>query len=64
MFESYLQAIIALPIALFVAHLLLPLFIHYLNCDLRFDLISNIPFMIGVIGLVILTASFRDFLHQ
>ena len=57
MFESYLQAIIALPIALFVADLLLPLFIHYLNCDLRFDLISNIPFMIGVIGLVILTAT-------
>jgi putative ABC transport system permease protein len=57
MFESYLQAIIALPIALFVAHLLLPLFNSYLNCNLRFDLISNIPFMIGVIGLVILTAT-------
>ena len=57
MFESYLQAIIALPIALFVAHLLLPIFNSYLNCNLKFDLISNIPFMMGVIGLLILTAT-------
>jgi len=57
MFESYLQAIIALPIAIFVAYLLLPLFNRYLNCNLRFDLISNIPFMIGVTGLVILTTT-------
>ena len=57
MFESYLQAIIALPIALFVAHLLLPIFNSYLNCNLKFDLISNIPFMIGVVGLLILTAT-------
>jgi len=57
MFESYLQAIIALPIALFVSYLLLPLFNSYLNCNLIFDLISNLPFMIGVVGLVILTAT-------
>jgi putative ABC transport system permease protein len=57
MFESYLQAMIALTIALFVTHLLLPLFNNYLNCNLKFDLISNTPFLIGVIGMVILTAT-------
>lgn len=57
-FESYLQAVIALPIALFIAYLLLPLFNSYLNCNLRFDLFRNIPFIIGVIGLLILTATF------
>ena len=56
-FESYLQVIIALPIALFLAHLLLRPFNRYLNCDLKFDLISNIPFMIGISGLLILTAT-------
>jgi len=54
MFESYLQAIISLPVALFFAHLLLPWFNGYMNRNLKFDL--NFPFIFGVTVLIILTA--------
>ncbi len=57
MFESYLQTTIALPIALFISLLLLPLFNNYLNCNLKFEMISSLPFVAGVIGLVVLTAT-------
>jgi len=57
MFESYLQTTIAMPIALFIAHLLLPSFNSYLDCNLKFDMISSLPFIVGVTGLLILTAT-------
>jgi putative ABC transport system permease protein len=57
MFESFLQATIALPISLFVARLILPLFNAYLNRNLIFDISENILLIIGIIGLVVLTAT-------
>lgn len=57
MFESYLQTLIALPVALLVVNLLLPWFNNYLNRNLAFDLTGNIPFILGIIGLVFFTAT-------
>ncbi len=57
MFESYLQAILALPAALLLANILLPWFNSYLNRSLKFDLSGNISFFIGISVLVIVTAT-------
>jgi len=56
MFESFLQATMALPVSLFTAWLLLPWFNNYLNRSLKFDFIGNLPFVVGLIVLVVLAA--------
>jgi putative ABC transport system permease protein len=56
-FETFLQAIIALPVALFVAYYLLPRFNSYLNLTLKFNIAGNLVFIMSITTLVILTAT-------
>ena len=57
LFESFLQVIIALPIALFTARLMLPWFNHFVGRELTFNLSDNAVFMVGIALLSILTAT-------
>ena len=57
LFESFLQVIIALPIALFVARLFLHWFNHFVGRELTFNLSDNAIFMVGMAFLSILTAT-------
>jgi putative ABC transport system permease protein len=57
MFESFLQVIIALPVALFTARLLLPLFNHFVSRALVFSISGNLAFIAGISFLSLLTAT-------
>ncbi|MGQ8337415.1 ABC transporter permease [Sunxiuqinia sp. A32] len=57
MFESYFLAVIALPVSLFIAKALLPFFNNFFNRKLEFNFLENFPFILSMLGLVVLTAS-------
>jgi putative ABC transport system permease protein len=56
MFESFLQVILALPIALFAARFLLPWFNGFVGRELSFNISENILFVLGILLLSVLTA--------
>ncbi len=57
MFESYLLAVLALPLSLIIAKLLLPWFNNFFNRELELRFLENLPFTLSILVLVILTAT-------
>ena len=56
-FESFLLVLIATPLAILTARLLLPWFNNFFNRELTFSFINNLPFTLSMFGLVLLTAT-------
>jgi putative ABC transport system permease protein len=56
-FESFLQVIIALPLALLMAWLLLPRFNHFIGRELNFNFYDNLVFVSVIIALALTTAT-------
>jgi len=61
MLESYLLAILALPISLLIAKLLLPWFNILFNRELKFSFMENIPVAVILLILVFLSATLSGF---
>ena len=57
MFESYLLAVLALPLSLIIAKFLLPWFNIFFNRELELHFLENLPFTSSILGLMILTAT-------
>lgn len=57
LFESFLQVVIVLPIALFTAGMLLPWFNHFVGRELVFNISGNVIFVLGITFLSIFTAT-------
>ena len=55
-FESFLQVIFALPLALLMAKLFLPLFNKFIGRELFFSFSENFVFVAGIIFLAVITA--------
>ena len=57
LFESFLQVVIALPIALFTAGMLLPWFNNFVDRELVFNISDNVIFVSGITFLSIINAT-------
>jgi putative ABC transport system permease protein len=52
--ESILLSLIALPLALCLVELLIPVYNRLLNIDFSIDYVQNLPFIVGIFGVTIL----------